>query len=123
MNSKQLRSPAGESNFDENVPMSGREGINGISNIEVSKALGLSGGASLNLGALLQQHELILSQGNNALEKEYLSGKKTPPRHEDDAGKNTQQQALALSDIKLNMQANVGVVRQNGLANSDIAQL
>jgi hypothetical protein len=105
--------------------MSGREGINGISNIEVSKALGLSGGASLNLGALLQQHDIILSQGNNGIEKEYLSGKKTPPRHEDDAGKNTQQQALALSDIKLSMQANIntGVPRQNGLANSDIAQL
>lgn len=82
--------------------MSGREGINGISNIEVSKALGLSGGASLNLGALLQQHDIILSQGNNSLEKEYLSGKKTPSKHGDDAGKGNQQ-ALALSDIKLNM--------------------
>ena len=57
------------------------------------------------------------------MEKEYLSGKKTPPRHEDDAGKNSQQQALALSDIKLNMQANLntGATRKNGLATGDIA--
>jgi len=36
---------------------------------------------------------------------EYMSGKKTPPRrNEDEAGKGSHQQALALSDIKLNMQ-------------------
>ena len=113
MNTK-LRSPVGESNFDENVPMSGREGINGISNIEVSKALGLSGGASLNLGALLQQHDIILSQGNAGIEKEYLSGKQSPSKHGDDASKS---QAIALSEIKLNIQNPGGA----GLINNDNA--
>jgi len=38
-------------------------------------------------------------------EDEYTSGRKTPPRRtEAEAGKGSQQQALALSDIKLNMQ-------------------
>ena len=73
----------------------------------------------MNLGALLQHHDLVMNQGRSPREgatepgrgasgdreDEYLSGKKTPPRRkEDEARKGSQQQALALSDIKLNMQ-------------------
>lgn len=53
-------------------------------------------------------HEGAAEPGRGAprdREDEYMSGKKTPPRRsEDEAGKASQQQALALSDIKLNMQ-------------------
>ena len=74
---------------------------------------------ALNLGALLQHHDLVMNQGRSpregaagpgggatrGREDEYMSGKKTPPRrNEAEAGKGSQQQALALSDIKLNMQ-------------------
>lgn len=95
----------------------------------------------MNLGALLQHHDLVMNQGRASLEgatepgrgatrdreDEYMSGKKTPPRrNEDEAGKGSQQQALALSDIKLNMQQqtnpNAGAAgRKGGPAAGDLA--
>jgi hypothetical protein len=135
------RRPDGNSNFEENVPLSGRGGINGISTLEVQQALGLGPGVALNLGALLQHHDRVMNQGRASLEggaepgrgaagdreEEYMSGKKTPPRrNEDEAGKGSQQQALALSDIKLNMQSqanpNVSAAgRKGGPAAGDLA--
>ena len=51
-------------NFEENVPISARSGIKGISNLEAQKGLGLAKSAIVNIGSLLQDDDHLMDKNS-----------------------------------------------------------
>jgi len=78
-----------DANFeDENVINSGRDGINGISNIEIQKTLGLQGQVVAKSKDRSGSPSPTLQPNNKrSASPEYPGGDKTPERNPDKEGK------------------------------------